>query len=322
MKKSKDSKNPENIEKMNNPQDFEKSKIKPNKSFKSVIGENNKFTKVISVLSLILIMFGLFAFIIIGLYRFDLIEIPQFMQNLFFKPAGDDSESEKDDRNIYEFMRENAKINDDYNDYDYNEGYSLEITRDNIKDIITSTKLPDNLYLETEANYYIDGKISRTEEMSLWKKGDKYKYILSVNSTPEESYINDTENEYIENFITGRGKKAAAVISFSFDNIPHVQNINYYLNLLENGEILSFYINQNSDSNIVRVKYYIPQLNQRELIDISLDTGIVLYVECTVGNGNDLFYKLETSVKEAYYDGDEQAKEKTSIQDSLFVIKN
>ena len=283
---------------------------------KSIISENNKITKAISILFLGLIMFGLFAFIIIGLYSFDLIEIPRFIQNIFFKTDNDGTESEKDDRNIYEFIRDNAKAGID----DINKGFTLEITRNNIKDIIANTRLPDNLYLETEVYYYTDGKISRTEEMSLWKKGDKYKYDLSVNSVKEESYINDTKNELIENFITGSKSKKAAVTAFSFDNIPHIQNINYYLNLLENREIISGAPKQNSDSNIARVRYYIPQLNQREIIEVSLDTGIVLYVECTVGDGNDLFYKLVTTVKEAYYDGDEQ-EAKTTIKDSLFVIR-
>lgn len=297
----------------------EDSENKSNKSLKSIIGENNKITRAISVLSLGLIMFGLFAFIIIGLYRFDLIDFPDFIKNIFFKTDGDEYEIIKDDRNIYEFLIENAKTEID----DLNEGYTLEITLDNIKDIIASTKLPDNLYLETEAYYYdlTSGRISRTEEMSLFKKGGKYKYDLSINSVKEESYINDTKNELIENFVTGSRLKRAAVSEFSFDNIPHIQNINYYLNLIETGEIVNYTPKLNSDSNIVRIKYYIPQLNQRELIDISLDTGIVLYVECTVGDGNDLFYKCVTAIKEEYYDGDEQSEAKTSLLDSLFTIK-
>ena len=291
---------------------MKKIKIKP------IISENNKFTKAISVLSLIFIMVGLFAFIITGLYRFKLIELPGFIQNIFSKTDSEESDTGKNDKNIYEFLQEISKTKKD----DYNEGFTLDITLENIKDLISNTKLPDNLYLETEANYYIDGKI-RTEKMSLWKKGDKYKYDLSVNSIKEESYINDTKNEYTENFITGgKLKKAAASNSkFSFDNIPHIQNINYYLDLLENREIISGTIRQNSDSNIARVRYYIPQLDQREIIEISLDTGIVLYVECTVGDNNDWFYILNTTVKEEYYDGDEQSEAKTSIQDSMFFIK-
>lgn len=302
MKKPKGSENPDNPE---------KSKTG---SLKSIIGENNKLTKAISVMSLFVIMFGLFAFIIVGLYRFDLIDFPEFIQNLFFKTDSDEFENEKDDSNIYKFLHDNDEKDDD----DFNGGYTLEIT----KDIIANTNLPDNLYIETEANYYdINGNITRTEEMSLWKKGGKYKYILTVNSRPEESYINDTKNELIENFVTGSRLTRPAVGEFSFDNIPHIQNINYYLNLLESGEITSYSLRQNSNSNIIRIKYSVPELDQRELIDISLDTGIVLYVECTAGKNNDWFYKCVTTVNEAYYDGDGQAEAKTSIKDSLFEIK-
>lgn len=298
-------------------------KIKTVKSIKSIISENNKITKAISVILLILIMFGLFAFIIIGLYRFDLIEFPPFIQNLFFKSDGDDSEIGKDDRNIYGFLRDNAEP--DNNSYDFGgsdkTGYVLYITPDNIKDIISKTKLPDNLYLEVEANYYENDKISRTEELSLWKKGDKYKYILKVDSKLEESYINDSKNEYIENHVTGDKLKKAASPAFSFDNIPHIPNINYYLNLSESGEIENHHIYQNRDSNIAHIKYSVPKLGQWELIDISLDTGIVERIRCFAGEHNDLYYESVTTVRAAYYDGDERWEANTPVQDSVFEIK-
>ena len=291
------------------------------KSVISVIGENNKITKAISVLSLILIMSGLFAFILIGLYRFGLIEFPAFIQNIFFKTDDGDSEMGKDDKNIYDFLRNKSESDD--GGYDFNSGdeagYALELTLDNIKDIISKTKLPDGMYLEIEANYYDDGKISRTEEMSLWKKGDKYKYILKVNSVLTESYINDSKMELIENFITGgEPLKKAATPAFSFDNIPHVSNINHYLNLLESGKIENFSMRPDNDSNIAHIKYTIPQLNQYELIDISLDTGIVELLICYTMELGDRYYESVTTVKEIHYDGDGQ---KTSINDSIFEIK-
>ena len=313
MKKSEDSENPE------------KSKIG---SIMAIISENNKFTKTISVLSLILIMFGLFAFIIIGLYRFDLIEIPIFIQNIFFKTDDNSAAMGKDDKNIYDYLRDNAQ-SENFDSVDFpdsvhagneNDGYILEITVDNIKNIISNIKLPDNLYIETDAHYYTGDKI-RFEKMSLWKKGGKYKYTLTVNSVLEESYINDAKNELIENFITGNRLKQAVVQTFSFDHVPHISNINYYLDLIESGEIVNQTISQNNDATKVRITYFIPQLDQRELIDISLDTGIVLYVECRIGQNNDLFYKSETTIKEFYYDNDGQTGAKTSIPDSLFVIR-
>ncbi|MCL1866526.1 MAG: hypothetical protein FWF82_03875 [Oscillospiraceae bacterium] len=287
--------------------------------FKTIIGENNKITKIISFLFLILIMFGLFAFILIGLYRFDLIDFPDFIKNIFFKTDSDVYESEKDDGNIYDYLHNNNNTGENsHNDG----GYTLKITLDNIKQIIAGTKLPDNLYLETIADYYnSNGKISRTEEMSLYKKDGKYKYDLSVNSVKEESYINNAKNEFIENFKTGSKLKKPVTEAFSFDNIPHISNINYYLNLIESGEIVNCSIYQNSDSNTVEIKYSIPQLDQRELIYISLDTGIVEWVRCYTGEHNDLFYECKTAVKEAYYDGDEQAEANTSIHEDMFFIK-
>jgi hypothetical protein len=284
------------------------------KSLKSTLSENNKLTRAISVIFLILIMFGLFTFIIAGLYQFDLIPFP--ILNIFFKPDDNNSTTGSDNRNIYDFL-----TNDEPGEPDLNGGgYYLEYTLDNIKDIISNIPVPDNLYLETEAKYYTDGNITRTEEMSLWKKGDKYKYILKVNTKTEESYINDSKNELIENFQTQSRRIRAVSSAFSFDNIPHIKNINYYLNLLESGEIKLSTIYRYPESNVAHIKYSIPQLNQWEYIDISLDTGIVIKVKTRVGINDDLFYECETKVAEAYYDGDEQAASKSTIIDSFFVI--
>ena len=290
-------------------------------SFKELnlkLSENNKLTKAISIIFLILIMSGLFAFIITGLYRFGLLKLPAFIENIFIKPAGDNLITGNDDRNIYDFLKNNAES---AGDNLYGGGYSLEYTLDNIRDAIKNISMPDNIYLETEAKYYIDGKSARTEKMFLWKKGEKYKYELVIDSELNETYINDSKTELIENFRTGSKIIKSASEAFSFDSIPHIQNINYYLDLLEGGEMLRCFVRPNSDSNIVEIQYSVPELDQWELIYISLDTGIVLEVRCFVGENADRFYECKTNVIESYYDGDEQSAAKSSIQDSLFAIK-
>jgi len=285
---------------------------------KSIIGENNKFTKTISVVLLVASMLGLFVFIIMGLNRFGLIKYPGFIEKIFSKSDGDISEIKKDDGNIYDFLPNNTEP-----DETINGGYSLEITLENIRDIIYNINLPDNLYVETEAKYYdlATGTITRTEEMSLWKKGGKYKYILKENSLIKESYTNDSKTELIENFTTQSSSKKTVFTAFSFDDIPHIQNINRYLELIESGEIKNCYIDQTDDANTARIRYSIPQLNQREDIYISLDTGIVTEVKTYAGDNNDLFYECKTTVKEAYYSGDTRSSVNTSISDDLFIIE-
>jgi hypothetical protein len=261
-------------------------------------------------------MFGLFAFIITGLHRFGLIEIepPEFIRNIFFKDEDGGAQTGGDDGSIYDFLRDGA-------DFENNGGgFVFGITADNIGDIISRIKLPDNLYLEITANYY--GGISRTEEMHLWKKGGKYKYSLAVDSNIIESYINDSVNELIENHITGSILKRPVPESFSFDNIPHIQNINYYFSLLErleSGEIINVEEFRNPDSNIAEIKYFIPLLNQHEIIEISLDTGIAVRIRSYAGENQELYYESVTTVRESYYDGDIPPAG-TTINDSLFVI--
>ena len=320
-------KNSKKLKDLNNPVNSEKSRI-----LSLNLRENNVLTKSISIIFLILIMSGLFAFIIFGLYKFKLIEIPAFIENIFFRKDDAAIEFKKDDAYIYDFLSDitdnanNIKNTDNPSSAgSYNSGeYVLDITLDNIKDIISTIKIPDNLYLETEAKYYIDRKLLTKSEMSLWKKGNKYKYTLTVNSKLEETYINNSINEYVVNHRTGSKLIQPANKLFSFDNIPHMPDINYYLNLLESAQIVNYYLDLGGDENIVQIKYSIPLLNQWENIWISLDTGIVLGVKSYAGEDGDLYYECNTSVREAYDTVDARTgnnEDENAIPDSVFNIK-
>ena len=257
-------------------------------SIKESIGKNNKLTKAISLLFLVFVMLGLFAFIIIGLSRFGLIEFPQFIHDLFW--AADSG------------------------------GFTVEVTLENIRELIAGAKPPDALHMKMTANYYINGQVSRTEDMSVWKKGDKHKYTLSVNGAAFESYINDSKNEQIENFATGDKLKRKPAAAFSFDNIPHMPSINYYLGLLESGEITDYSITQNESSNVAEIKYELAKLDQWEIIHISLDTGLVQSVRCYTGRG-ELYYECAAIVDAAYYGGDAGAEAAMPFGDELFEVK-
>jgi hypothetical protein len=180
--------------------------------------------------------------------------------------------------------------------------------------------LPDNLYIETAAYYYIDGAVSRSVNMSLWRKESKYKYIVSSNGEPEEIYINDGELEFIQNNITGsRSVPRAANPNFSFENVPHISDINYYLDLIDSGRIIYYNISREiggNIENIIEINYKIEELDQHEIIQVSLETGLVLSVRTEAGGV--LFYRSETTVNEAYFTG--EAPDNTAITDNLFII--
>ena len=275
-------------------------------------------------------------------------DVPAFAENLKDILFGNDNNIEiiqnNADADIYNFLRNKADtisaesaesadfaennntentedIDDDVYDVDA-DNFVFEITLDNLREVISKIAFPDNLRLETTVKYYEDGiNAVKTEDMFLWKKDGKYRYELRVNSRLEETYINDTKKERIENAVTKSSTTKNAVNLFSFDNIPHIPNINYYINLLESGDIRHLAINRHNDENIVQIRYWAESLNQWETIRFSLDTGIVLSVKCYAGDNKRLYYDCVTSVSEAYYNSDEQAKTQTSIADSLFVIK-
>ena len=269
---------------------------------------NNALTRAISAVSLTLIVAGLFAFVLVGLNSLNLLVIPDFLQGIFTYGRDDGEPERPDDSSIYDFLRPERAAQPG--------GFSAEISLEHIRGIISVINLPDNLHLETTARYYMDGVLARTVEMSLWRKGDKHKYILSAGGEPEQIYINNGVAELIANNITGSSVRRSAAANFSFENVPHISDINYYLSLIESGEVIYYEIKRDTEGNILVLTYIIEEFDQREYINISLETGIVLSVRTEVGGV--LFYASGTSVVEAYFTGD--APESTGISASLFAI--
>lgn len=290
---------------------MKKNLIQPRlKKLKDKLKENNALTKAGSFIFLILIIAGLFTFITLGLRSYDLFFLPPFLENLFFGGDDGDEQPRTDDSDMYDYLNSEALENG---------GFDLKISLENVRGIISSINLPDNLHLETTVKYYKEGQVSRIEEISLWKKEKKYKYTLKSNGKSEEIYINDGKSEFIENSITRSSTRRSANENFSFESVPHIKDINYYLDLIESGRITDFEIKRNIEENIMIINYIIKELDQNEVIQISLDTGIVLRVESFTENGTILYYESITSVKEAYFTG--FGTENTSLTEDIFVIK-
>ena len=281
------------------------------------LNEKNKLSSAVLLILLILIIVGVLSFMILGLLHFNLLdlELPEFIQNLFPKSDNTPMQIKNDDRDIYNFLESTAS---DVSEIESNEIFTFDITLENIREVIGNIILPDNLYIESRAEYYYKNEATKIVETSLWKKGEKFRYLVRVNSRNETLYINDGKKEYIQDFIVNNSIIKDADELFSFSNIPNIQDINYYLDLLEDSRIINYAPKQNSDESIAHIKYDIPGLNQREIIYVSLDTGIVLEVRSDYGNENTLYYKYKATVKEAYNDGAEISK--TDILDRLFVI--
>jgi len=255
-----------------------------------------------------LILAGLFTFITVGLHTLDLLVLPDFVQNIFFYRQDSGEQARTDDSDIYDFLSSAMAERG---------GFSAEFSLDYIRGIISVINTPDNLYLETVARYYIDGAVSRDAEMSLWRRENKHKYIISSGGELEELYINNGEFEFLENNITGSSRRRVSAANFSFRSVPHISDINYYLDLIELGVIIYYEISREFDGNILSIIYNIEELDQREYIQVSLETGLVLSVRTYVGG--ELFYANETSIIEAHFIEDTPAD--TAITDELFVIR-
>ena len=286
------------------------------------LNEKNKLSSAVLLILLVLIIGGVLCFMIFGLRYFELLQFPQFIENLFYKSDNAEVQFINDDRSIYNFLTGTEEDNpeDDINAEEIaaDEIYEFNIALENIREVLESIVLPDNIYIESRAEYRYKNEVSKIVETSLWKKGEKYRYLVKVNSINEILYINDGKREYIKDFTADTIITKESDELFSFVNIPNIPDINYYLDLIEDAEITNYTsVEADDNENIARIKYKIPGLDQRENIFISLDTGIVLAVRSEHGQ-NVTYYEYNATVKEAYNDGAEISK--TEIVNSLFVI--
>ena len=286
------------------------------------LNEKNKLSSAVLLILLVLIIGGVLCFMIFGLRYFELLQFPQFIENLFYKSDNAEVQFINDDRSIYNFLTGTEEDNpeDDINAEEIaaDEIYEFNIALENIREVLESIVLPDNIYIESRAEYRYKNEVSKIVETSLWKKGEKYRYLVKVNSINEILYINDGKREYIKDFTADTSITKEFDELFSFVNIPNIPDINYYLDLIEDAEITNYTsVEADDNENIARIKYKIPGLDQRENIFISLDTGIVLAVRSEHGQ-NVTYYEYNATVKEAYNDGAEISK--TEIVNSLFVI--
>ena len=285
------------------------------------LNEKNKLSSAVLLILLVLIIGGVLCFMIFGLRHFELMQFPKFIEDLFYKSDNAEVQIINDDRSIYNFLTaKEDNPEDDINTEEIaaNEIYEFNITLENIREVLENIVLPDNIYIESRAEYRYKNEVSKIVETSLWKKGEKYRYLVKVNSINEILYVNDGKREYIKDFTADTSVTKESDELFSFVNIPNIPDINYYLDLIEDTEITNYTsVEADDNENIARIKYRIPELDQRENIFISLDTGIVLAVRSEHGQ-NITYYEYNATVKEAYNDGAEIAK--TEIVNSLFVI--
>lgn len=283
------------------------------------LNEKNKLSSAILLILLILIISGVLCFMIFGLRYYNLVELPAFIENLFYGSDKTIKQPENDDSDIYNFL-ENAADTIQETETEADEIYIFDITLKNIREVIENIIFPDNIYIESKAEYYFQNEVTKTVETSLWKKGEKFRYLIKINAYNEMLYINDGQREYIHDYTANDNIIKDSDELFSFASIPNIQDINYYLNLLEDAKIINYAPVQTDDNeSVARIKYEIPTLNQREDIYVSLDTGIVLKVRSEYGD-NILYYQYTANVKEAYNNGAEISK--TEISDNLFVISD
>lgn len=226
---------------------------------------------------------GMLALIIGGLRMFKLITLPKFLEEFLFGQESAEAAPKNDDSELLQFLINNPP------DDSGAESPAITISADNFKRIISEMTLPEEFHTLSSATYYSNGNIMRKETSSLTASGGKYRCMITVNGVNSEEYISDGVIESAENFASGNVTRKTVSALFPLASLPHTPDPRYYLSLLDSGTVETVTLTRSFDDAVATVTYSIPQLNQTEIIEISLDTGFIQSIQTF--RGDVLFYK-------------------------------
>ena len=265
-----------------------------------------------SMFFLIIIILVAFLLIVLGLRSINVIKLPSFIEQLFVGDTDVPAVIPGDDGRIYKALA-GAK-----------EGTAgsviveRDISRENLMNMLTALTQPAVLYIEATAEYFDIGS-SRAIKLIIQKKGAKYSYKTIENSVPQSQYINNTVNEYFEDYILNKSRTGPAPDSFDYSSMPFMPDVPSYFALLGDSMVISDYsVARTETDNILMLTFDMPELRQREELYISLDLGIVTYIRTFDSDGRLLYQYRADSYK---YSFDPNDTSRLNISDSVFEIR-
>ena len=268
-------------------------------------------TSRISAAVIILVTLAVFVFIMFGLYRMNIVEIPQFVTDLFVKPQvnvqDNTPEKDYDDGNFIEFIK---KAGD--GEIGGNVTY-IDITEQDFTELIASAPFISEYTLTQNVHYYDANRRQKIYKNKIWVKNEKYSVEIYDDTDTMIKYILcDGKKVYVKDFAVydkPHVKSYPISDTFSLENQTGLVDIR---TLFGTDEIADMTIEFTRDEkmNLYTITYGyadIPELTEK--IVVSFDYGIINTAE-TFYNG-EIIYRTNIEGK----------INTEKINDEVFILK-
>ena len=291
-------------------------KMKVNRKKNDIFDQGEYHKKISPLIAFLIALLTLAAFILImlGLYKIQIVEIPQFLRELFVKSEISEHEykyNEKtyDDENFIDFIQkkdetaENSETNITY----------INISEQDLAQLAASAPFINEYSLTQNVNYYDSDRRQRISKNKIWVKDDKYLVeVYNELGTMTKYILCDGENVYIKDYVVyDKPHVKTYPMSDEFTLENQVGLIDIY-SLFNTDEIYELIIEFTRDEkmNLYTITYGysdIPELTHRVIL--SFEQGII--------QGAETFYKGEM-IHRTNIEGKVSTE---NIGDNVFILK-
>lgn len=249
-----------------------------------------------------------FVLIIFGLYKINIIEIPQFVKDIFNKSESSGyTVKDYDDRNFLEFIRseETTETNDN--------AVYIDLAIQDFYDFVASAPFVTEYSLTQNVDYYDADRKRIVYKNKIWVKDERYLVeIYDMKDTLTKAILCDGENVYVKDYITydePHVKTYPVSDMFTLENQVRLIDIR---TLFETDDITEMIIELTRDekSNLYTLKYsYADIAELTEVIKVSFAYGLIVDAET--------FYNDEL-IYRSNIDGKINVE---NIADDVFILK-
>ncbi len=246
-----------------------------------------RFKNIILSLLNILVIAGIIVFIIAGLGKIGLIEMPAFLENIFVSPSNEITDSSQSTEH---FLEEN-KLESSY------EIIKLNMDTESVKEILNNV-LPAKKYSHDFQYKLISGKKSLSKRIAVVEENDvSCAYFVSGDGTTVNKQIIEADGKTIINTISGQSLRTEEIVSgnISFEEqIGALFTHKDFLSLAHNPDF-TFSLASSEDGMLLVVDFssVMDDYAQQQTYVLNLDYGIVTEAQCY--ENNRLIYTLTTN---------------------------
>lgn len=231
--------------------------------------------KIRTLISQILLVIVLFAVAFILLRRANLIQLPTFLENLFYKEQTEVTTETNDNREIFNHIGSYTDINEI-------KSYP-SISVSNMNSLLESLVPHENFYWESTTEVYSNNSVS-TRVCKSRISGNKYNAEITDNSgTVLKKYVSDGVSTRVSSMKSDKSSsniyKKGVFDFYSDAGLISVEHFKGFEFTDDNCEIKHI---KNNDYNIISVEYRYERngIAVKNIYGISLDYGVVLFAEC------------------------------------------